>query len=157
MSLAAVKKYFETFGMSGRIMVLANSTATVSEAAIEHGVDADQIGKTLSFSLDNQPILIVVSGLSKIDNRKYKAHFQKKAKMLSAEDVLAATGHGVGGVCPFGLPEQIDVYLDISLKTHKEIIPAAGDSYSSIRLSLGELERYSNCKSWIDVCKDTEG
>ena len=90
----------------------------------------------------------------KIDNKKYKGYFSKKAKMLNRDEVMEHTGHAIGGVCPFGLKKPIDVYLDMSLKKHPEVIPAAGDQYSSIRLTLEELEKYSNCKNWVDVCKN---
>jgi prolyl-tRNA editing enzyme YbaK/EbsC (Cys-tRNA(Pro) deacylase) len=153
MSLEAVKDYFSNYKMDHRIMVLETSTATVEEAASAHDVDPDQIGKTLSFKIDNQPILIVVSGTAKIDNQKYKSHFLKKAKMLNRQEALDHTGHAIGGICPFGLKTPIDVFLDTSLKKHREVIPAAGDHKSSIRLTLEELEKYSNFKDWIDVCK----
>lgn len=153
MSLEAVIEYFSGYNMDHRVMVLGNSTATVEEAAQEHGVDPDQIGKTLSFKIDETPILIVVAGKAKIDNKKYKNHFFKKAKMLNKDETLDYTGHAIGGVCPFGLKKPIDVYLDVSLKKHSEVIPAAGDRNSSIRLTVDELEKYSNCKEWVDVCK----
>ncbi len=101
-------------------MVLKKARATVEEAAQVHGVDPDQIGKTLSFKLDEEPILIVVAGKAKIDNKKYKRHFSKKAKMLNKDEALEHTGHAIGGVCPFGLKETINVYLDVSLKKHSE-------------------------------------
>jgi len=153
MSLEAVKEYFAEYNMDHRVMVLENSTATVEEAAQAHGVDPDQIGKTLSFKIDEDPILIVVAGKAKIDNKKYKNHFSKKAKMLNKDEALEQTGHAIGGVCPFGLKKPIHVYLDISLKKHSEVIPAAGNSYSSIRLTIEELEKYSDFKEWVDVCK----
>ena len=153
MSFEAVKNYFSQYNMEHRIMVLESSTATVEEAAQAHRVDPDQIGKTLSFKLGDKAILIVVAGNSKIDNKKYKKQFSKKAKMLNAKEALDETGHAIGGVCPFGLKKNIDVYLDVSLKKHTEIIPAAGDQHSSIRLTIEELEKYSNYKTWIDVCK----
>jgi prolyl-tRNA editing enzyme YbaK/EbsC (Cys-tRNA(Pro) deacylase) len=153
MSLVSVNKYFSEYKMEHRIMILDASTATVEEAAKAHSVNPDQIGKTLSFKLDEKPILIVVSGKAKIDNKKYKHHFSKKAKMLNYQEVIEHTGHVVGGVCPFGLAKQIDVYLDVSLQKHKEIIPAAGDNNSAIRLTIKELEKHSNCIDWIDVCR----
>ncbi len=153
MSLEAVIDFFSKYNMDHRIMVLESSTATVEDAAKVHGVDPDQIGKTLSFKLDDKAILIVVAGKSKIDNRKYKNYFSKKAKMLNHDEALEQTGHAVGGVCPFGLKGPIDVYLDVSLKKHSEVIPAAGDQYSSIRMTIEELEKFSNCKDWVDVCK----
>ncbi len=153
MSLESVKAYFAEYNIENRIMVLDKSTATVDEAAAAHGVEANQIGKTLSFKLDDRPILIVVAGAAKIDNKKYKGFFNKKAKMLTFDEALEYTGHSVGGICPFGLNKPLDVYLDVSLKQYNEVIPAAGDSNSSIRLTIEELEKYSNYKEWIDVCK----
>ena len=153
MSLEAVKEYFANYNMDHRIMVLSTSTATVDEAAKAHGVDPDQIGKTLSFKLTDKPILIVVAGKAKIDNQKYKKRFLKKAKMLKPQEALENTGHPIGGICPFGLKKSIDVYLDVSLKKHTEVIPAAGTLNSSIRLTLEELETYSNYQDWVDVCK----
>lgn len=153
MTLKAVKEYFSTFRMDDRIMVLDASTATVELAAAAHGVDPDQIGKTLSFKIDEHPILIVVSGTAKIDNQKYKRCFSKKAKMLNPSEALAHTGHAIGGVCPFGLKKPMDVYLDISLKRHHEVIPAAGDLNASIRLTITELEKHSHYKAWVDVCR----
>lgn len=155
MSLEAVIEYFSEHNMDHRVMILEHSTATVEEAAEAHGVDPDQIGKTLSFKIDEEPILIVVAGNAKVDNKKYKGHFSKKAKMLNKDEALEYTGHAIGGICPFGLKKPIDVYLDVSLKKHSEIIPAAGNKYSSIRLTLEELEKHSNCKEWVDVCKET--
>ncbi|MFM2477003.1 YbaK/EbsC family protein [Celerinatantimonas sp. MCCC 1A17872] len=153
MSLEAVKEYFGQYHLDERIVTLEDSTATVEEAALAHHVDPDQIAKTLSFKLDDQPILVVVAGNSKIDNKKYKEQFSKKAKMLKPDEVVTQTGHVIGGVCPFGLKNEMNIYLDVSLKKYPEVIPAAGDPHSAIRLSLGELERYSNYQSWVDVCK----
>ena len=134
-------------------MVLKVSTATVEEAAKAHCVDPGQIGKTLSFKIDDKPILIVVAGKAQIDNKKYKSQFLKKAKMLNYEEAIEHTGHAIGGICPFGLKRRIDVFLDVSLKKYPEIIPAAGDQNSAIRLTIEELEKHSNYVDWVDVCK----
>lgn len=153
MSLKAVQEYFSAHGMADRIMVLEKTTATVDEAAEAHGVDPDQIAKSLSFKLKDRSILVVVAGRSKVGNPKFKAEFGVKAKLLSLDETLEETGHAVGGVCPFALKNPLDVYLDVSLKKHDEVIPAAGDSHSAIRLSIEELENYSNYKGWVDVSK----
>ena len=153
MSLASVKKYFEKFGMKDRIISLDQSTATVAEAAFAHGVVPGQIGKTLSFKVGEDPLLILVAGDKRIDNKKYKSQFGIKAKMLSAEEALAWTGHAIGGICPFGLSSKLPVYLDISLRAYTEIIPAAGDRNSAIRMTIEELEKYSEFSAWIDVCQ----
>ncbi len=153
MSLQSVKEFFKQHNLDSCIVTLPNATATVEEAAKEHNVTAGEICKTLSFKVDEEPILILVAGDKKIDNQKYKATFGKKAKMLTPDEVLQFTGHEIGGVCPFGLPMPIAVYMDLSLQEYSEVWPAAGDKFSAIKLTVEELEKYSNCKTWIDVCK----
>ena len=76
--------------------------------------------------------------------------------MLNADEVERFTGHSIGGVCPFGLAKPVDVFLDESLKDHSEVIPAAGGRSSAIRLTIEELEKYSNCIKWINVGKKPE-
>lgn len=153
MSLASVKAYFKTLGLEARVVTLDQSTATVEEAAAAHGVAPDQIAKTIALKIKEAPLLIVVSGNSRLDNKKYKATFSAKAKFLSHDEALEWTGHIIGGICPFGLEKDMPVYLDGSLKKHQEVIPAAGDRNSAIKLSIEELEQYSKCVKWVDVCQ----
>ena len=98
-------------------------------------------------------ILIVTAGDTKIDNAKYKATFGTKAKMLSFEEVEPLIGHGVGGVCPFGINEGVKVYLDESMKRFQTVFPACGSSNSAIELTISEMEQYSGYEKWVDVCK----
>ena len=153
MSIERVKEYFKKYGMDGRILEFEVSGATVELAAKAVGTAPERIAKTMSFTVEEQPILILLAGDVKIDNPKYKAEFHTKAKMLSFDEVEAIIGHGVGGVCPFGINEGIDVYLDESLKRFETVFPAAGSANSAIELTIEELERYSNFKKWIDVSK----
>jgi prolyl-tRNA editing enzyme YbaK/EbsC (Cys-tRNA(Pro) deacylase) len=95
---------------------------------------------------------MVIAGDMKLDNRKYKDHFGVKARMLNHEEALVCTGHAVGGVCPFGLPEGVDVFLDISMRRFDTVFPACGSGNSAIELSLDELNAYSHNKAWVDVC-----
>ncbi len=100
--------------------------------------------------------MVVAAGDARVDNKKYKTFFGVKAKMLTAEEVLEFIGHAVGGVCPFAIPENVDVYLDESMKRFETVFPACGSGNSAIELTLEELEKYSGSKGWIDVCKDIE-
>jgi len=125
----------------------------VELAALAVGCEPARIAKTLSFMVDGAPILILAAGDAKIDNSKYKAQFHTKAAMLPFDDVETLIGHGVGGVCPFGINGGINVYLDISLKRFEIVYPAAGTAASAVELNLDELERASNSLGWIDVCK----
>ena len=153
MSIEIVRKYFRGYGMEDRILEFDVSSATVELAAQAVGCEPARIAKTLSFKVEDQPILIVAAGDAKIDNPKYKAKFHKKAQMLKPEEVTEFIGHAVGGVCPFGVPDSVDVYLDQSLRRFKTVFPAAGSANSAIELSMEELEKYSHAREWIDVCK----
>jgi prolyl-tRNA editing enzyme YbaK/EbsC (Cys-tRNA(Pro) deacylase) len=130
------------------------SSATVELAAEAVGCEPERIAKTLSFDVHGDCVLIVTAGDRKIDNTKYKAQFATKAKMLAPEEVEAIIGHGIGGVCPFGINDGVIVYLDESLKRFASVYPACGSANSAIELTIEELERYSNSKGWIDVCKE---
>ena len=153
MSFIKAKDYLQKYGLEKKIMEFDTSSATVEEAAKAINCKEEEIVKTLSFIVENKPILISVAGDSKIDNSKFKEEFHTKAKMLPLDSVEKLIGHAVGGVCPFGINENVDVYLDNSLKRFKIIYPACGSSNSAVKLTLTELERASNYKKWIDVCK----
>ena len=153
MSYQKVRDFLDSKGFTREIMTMPESTATVDLAAAAIGVEPDRIAKTLAFTQGEGCAVIVVSGRARIDNKKYKATFGTKAKMLSFEDTLAATGHAVGGVCPFAVNEGVKVYLDQCMKRFETVFPACGSSNSAIELTPEELEKYSGYKQWIDVCK----
>lgn len=153
MSIERVREYFRPLGMEERILEFAESSATVELAAQAVGCEPARIAKTLSFKVGDEAILIVAAGDAKVDNRKYKDKFGKKAVMLTPDEVASLVGHAVGGVCPFGIPDTVSVYLDESLRRFDTVFPAAGSSNSAIELNMDELYRYSNAKEWADVCK----
>lgn len=153
MSIEKGRAYFRQFGMEDRVREFDVSSATVELAALALGVEAARIAKTLSFKKDDSCILILAAGDARIDNHKFKEKFHMKAKMLAPEEVLSIVGHPVGGVCPFGINDGIDVYLDESLKRFETVFPAVGSANSAIELDLDELYKYSNAIEWIDVCK----
>ena len=153
MSIETGRAYLRARGYEDRIQEFSVSSATVELAAQAVGCEPARIAKTLSFAVDGGCVLIVCAGDAKIDNAKFKAQFHTKATMLTPEQVLDFTGHAVGGVCPFANPEGVRTYLDVSLKRFGTVFPAAGSSNSAIELTCDELEEYSRCESWIDVCK----
>ena len=153
MSIEKGRAYFRQFGMEDRVREFDVSSATVELAALALGVEGARIAKTLSFKKDDSCILILAAGDARIDNHKFKEKFHMKAKMLSPDEVLTLVGHPVGGVCPFGINDGIEVYLDESLKRFETVFPAVGSASSAIELDLDELFKYSNALEWIDVCK----
>ncbi len=153
MSIDRVRAYFRELGVEDKVQELDMSSATVELAAAALNVEPGRIAKTLSFIVNEQPILIVAAGDVKIDNAKYKKFFGAKAKMLTPDEAVTLIGHAVGGVCPFAVNEGVTVYLDESLKKFETVFPACGSSNSAIELTMEELERYSLYKEWVDVCK----
>ena len=156
MSIEKGRAYFRELGIEERVREFDVSSATVELAALALGVEGARIAKTLSFKKEDSCILILAAGDARIDNRKFKDFFHMKAKMPTAEEVLEMVGHPVGGVCPFGINEGIEVYLDESLKRFETVFPAVGSGSSAIELSLSELFEYSKARGWIDVCKIPE-
>jgi len=156
MSIEKVKAYFAQFGMESRVREFGESTATVELAAAAVGVEPARIAKSLSFKIGERTVLIVTAGDQKVDNGKYKAAFEAKAKMLTAEEAVERIGHAVGGVCPFAVPEAVEVYLDESMKRFETVFPAAGSASSCIELTLPELEQYACTDQWVDVCRSRD-
>ena len=154
MSIEKVRAYFRSLGMEDRVLEFQVSSATVELAAQALNCDGCRIAKTLSFMVDGAPILIVAAGDARVDNKKYKAHFGAKAKMLTPEEAVSMVGHAVGGVCPFAVNEGVRVFLDESLRRFATVYPACGSANSAIELTIDELFRCSQAEAWVDVCKD---
>ena len=111
------------------------SSATVPLAAAAYGVEPALIAKTLSLRVGERVVLIVTSGTSRMDNKKVKALFGGKPKMLGLEEVAEITGHEVGGVCPFGLKAPLPIYCDVSMKAFDIVVPAAGSTHSAVKIA----------------------
>lgn len=156
MAIDRVKEYFKGYGMEDRVLEFDASSATVELAAEAANCEPCRIAKSLTFMVDNQPIMVVVAGDAKVDNSKYKKKFAAKAKMLTAEEVENLIGHAVGGVCPFAINEGVQVYLDESLKRFETVFPACGSSNSAIELTIEEMEKYSGYTEWVNVSKGWE-
>jgi hypothetical protein len=155
MSLQSVRAFFQQLELNLPIIELQVSTATVALAAEAHGVEPGQIAKTLAFRLnDDRVLLVVAKGDARIDHKKFKDALGK-GKMLGLDEVVELTGHPVGGVCPFGLAQALPVYLDISLQTYEEVIPAAGSVNSAVRISPALMLKITNGQ-WVDVCQSAE-
>ncbi|WP_341479884.1 YbaK/EbsC family protein [Anaerofilum hominis] len=149
-----VTEFFKQKGFDLEAVFTGEDTSTVAKAAAVLGVEDGMIAKSLAFRLkDGTPIVLVVCGTGRIDNHKFKEQFHCKASMLSFEDTLAVTGHPVGGVCPFALPDGVGVYLDKSLKKYEVVYPAAGTQDSAVRVEVARFEEYTG-GTWVDVCKE---
>lgn len=152
MSLRSVQDFFATHAPEIKVLETETSSATVALAAEAHGVDPDQIAKTICLKAGDTILLVVTAGMKRLDNRKFRDRFAAKPRMLGAEEVVEVTSHPVGGVCPFGLPSELPVYCDVSLKNYAEVVPAAGAINAAVRISPERLVQLTKAE-WVDVCQ----
>ncbi|KQV65297.1 YbaK/EbsC family protein [Rhizobium sp. Root1220] len=152
MSLETVRAFFSTHAPDIEIIETPGSSSTVALAAEAHGVDPAQIAKTICLRVGDETMLVVASGLARLDNRKFKDTFGGKGRMLGPDEVVEVTSHPVGGVCPFGLPSRLPIYCDVSLRRFDEVVPAAGSTNSAVRISTERLAELTSA-TWVDVCQ----
>lgn len=155
MSLSSVRAFFASQAPDIEIIVTEASSATVQLAADAHGVEPAQIAKTICLRAGDSVMLIVAGGMARLDNRKFRDRFNAKARMLDADEVVAITSHPVGGVCPFGLPEPVPVYCDVSLQRFDEVVPAAGATNAALKIAPDRLVELTDAE-WVDVCREPE-
>lgn len=155
MRVDAVREFLARYGLEEAYREFEVSSATVDLAAQAVGCEPGRIAKSLSISVNDAPLVLVVMGTARLDNRKFKNAFHAKARFIKPEDLEAQVGHPMGGVCPFALPEGVPVYLDESLRRFDPVYPAAGAPNNAAKLSLADLERVTG-GVWVDVCKDAE-
>ncbi len=152
MSVESVRAFFAEKAPDIAVIESPESSATVALAAEAYGVEPSRIAKTLSLRVGERVVLIVAAGTSRMDNKKVKALFGQKPKMLGFDEVAEITGHEVGGVCPFGLKAQLPIYCDVSLKAFDEVVPAAGSTHSAVRITPMRMAELVDAE-WVDVCQ----
>jgi prolyl-tRNA editing enzyme YbaK/EbsC (Cys-tRNA(Pro) deacylase) len=152
MSLESVRAFFAEKAPDITVIESTQSSATVVLAAQAYGVEPARIAKTLSLRVGDRVMLIVAAGTSRMDNKKLKAAFGGKPKMLGLDEVADITGHEVGGVCPFGLKAPLPIYCDVSLQAFDEVVPAAGSTHSAVRITPARMAELTAAE-WVDVCQ----
>ncbi len=152
MSLESVRTFFAEKAPEISVIVTEQSSATVDLAATAHGVEPAQIAKTICLRVGEQPMLVVAAGTARLDNKKAKAVLGGKPRMLGADEVVALTSHPIGGVCPFGLPQPLPVYCDVSLQRFDEVVPAAGATNAAVRIAPDRMAALTDAQ-WVDVCQ----
>ncbi|GAA0787832.1 YbaK/EbsC family protein [Roseibium denhamense] len=156
MSLQSVRDHLASVAPDLVVIETDASSATVELAAAAHKVAPGQIAKTLTFKVKDTVFLLVARGDARLDNKKAKAAFGGKAKMVSQEEAEALTGHPVGGVCPFGLAQPLPVYCDVSLRDFDDVLPAAGATNAAVRIAPDRLADITGA-DWVDVCQPPRG
>lgn len=152
MTVESVKKQIESQKLNVEVLHMESSTATVELAAEALGVEPGRIAKSMAVRLKDRDIIIVAKGDVRLDNRKFKDQFKEKARFIGGEEMLEATGHPVGGVCPFGLSKPLDIYLDESLRVYDHVYPAAGGPNTCLKIDVDYLQSVTDGE-WVDVCK----
>lgn len=153
MAVEKVKQFFESCGEPERVVEFEQSTATSEQAAQVLNCEVGRIAKTISVFVDKKPVLILMSGDMKLDNKKFRDKFNCRPHMIPIDEVEKLIGHAVGGVCPFAVNEGVPIYFDESLRRYEYVYPAAGSSNSVVKLTLEELPRFINFSDWVDVSK----
>jgi prolyl-tRNA editing enzyme YbaK/EbsC (Cys-tRNA(Pro) deacylase) len=153
MSLESVRAFFAANAPDVHVIITEESSATVPLAALAHGVAPEQIAKTICVRAGEITVLVVMSGTSRLDNRKFRDHFGAKPRMLGGDETADITGHPIGGVCPFGLPSPMPIYCDVSLRKFAEVVPAAGATNAAVRISPDRMADLT-AAIWIDVGQD---
>jgi len=152
MSLESVRAFLASRAPDIAIVELESNSTTMTMSAA-WGVRPAQVAKTLSVRAGERNLLLVTCGDSRLDNRKVKAALGGKVKMLPPDQVLALTGHPVGGVCPFGLATPLPVYFDVQLRAFDEVVPAAGSTHAALRINPVRMAELVDAQ-WVDVCEE---
>ena len=152
MSLESVRAWLAAHAPDLPLIEVAESTATVDTAARALGVEPGRIAKTLAVRVRDSVFLLVARGDARLDNAKSRAAFGGRPRMLGPEEILALTGHPVGGVCPFGLATELPIYCDVSLRDFDLVYPAAGSLNSSVEVTPGRLFELVGTR-WVDLCR----
>lgn len=151
-----VKKFLDSKGYGDRLTEHNETIDTVEHAAQQIGCSEAEIAKTLSFIVEDKPVIVVMAGDGRVNSSKFKVQFHSKPHMIPREQVEELTGFPPGGVCPYGIPEGIPIWLDISMKRFEYVHPAGGNEWTSVKVTPDELEKISAAIGWCDVCKGWE-
>ena len=152
-SVENARTHLQAYGLAANIQTFAVSSATVELAAAALGVEGARIAKTLSLYAGDKVLLVVCAGDARLHNQKFKFRFSAKPKMLSPEELEEKIGHQMGGVCPFGVKDGVEIYLDQSLLRFETVFPACGEANNAIELTPQRLFEVAKAREWVDVCK----
>lgn len=153
MAIVNAKEHLKKFNLDYRIQEFSESSATVELAAKAVGTEEARIAKSMAYDIKGETLIVVLAGDVRTDNRKFKDAFKTKAKMLSPDEMNERIGHEQGGICPFGIKEDVKVYLEESLKRFETVFPACGSDNSAIELTIPELEQVSGSIGWVEISK----
>jgi Cys-tRNA(Pro) deacylase len=135
-------------GVDARLEEFARGTSTASAAAKEAGCDEAQIVKSLVFVCDGLPVLALVPGDRRADERRVAAAAgATAARVATRDEVLAATGFEVGGVAPFPAPRVARVLIERELLQHETVWVGAGSPRHMLEIAPPDLARLTSAEA----------
>lgn len=142
-SVGRVRDALARLGLVAEIKEFDASTRTSADAAAAIGCEVAQIAKSVVFRTKpgNRPVLVIASGINRVDEKKLAAELNDGIGRADAEFVRNATGFAIGGVAPIGHTGPVSVFIDADLRQYSEIWAAAGSPNAVFRLTPAELER----------------
>lgn len=147
-NIKKVQKAIEEFGFNFQIKEFSNSTKTSAEASKAIGCGVEQIAKSLVFKTKNtnKPILVIASGINRVNEEKIKQLINEEIEKASADFVKKTTGFVIGGIPPIGHKQPLLTFIDQDLLTYQEIWAAAGNPHAVFKLTSEELIKITNGK-----------
>jgi prolyl-tRNA editing enzyme YbaK/EbsC (Cys-tRNA(Pro) deacylase) len=151
-----VQKILQELGLDSVIVEFSESTKTSAEAAAAIGTTVAQIAKSILFAAAEQPIMVIASGINRIDTAKVQAHVGATLGKANAAFVRDHTGYVIGGVPPVGHAVKFAIFIDQDLLQYAEIWAAGGTPNTVFRLTPTELVRITagtiiDCKEEINT------
>jgi len=137
-----LQAFIDTHRLAAVILPLEVHTATVDDAARALGVDAHMIIKSLVFMAGEHPILVITTGVARVDRKKLAAYLgmsRKRVKFARAEQALAVTGYVVGSMPPFGHRQELKTLVDLTAAERETVYGGGGSIDAMMRLSSSEL------------------
>jgi Cys-tRNA(Pro) deacylase len=136
-----VQAALAALGLDRAVLELPVDARTSQQAAEAVGVGVGQIAKSLVFTVDGAPVMVVASGVNRVDERKLARLAGGKVRRADADTVRQATGFAIGGVPPLGHETALPIWVDEDLLAHDLIYAAAGVPDCVFPLSPDELVR----------------
>ena len=130
-------------GLTPRIAEFPESTRTAAEAAAAIGTSVERIVKSLAFAAGDETIIVLASGVNRVDTARLAALLGCPIGRAHAERVRLDTGFAIGGVPPLGYPGRLRVYVDRDLLRYDEVWAAAGTPNAVFPITPAELVRVS--------------
>jgi Cys-tRNA(Pro) deacylase len=145
-SAQKVQQALQAQGLACEVVQMGETTRSAEDAARAVGCKIGQIVKSLIFEgkKSHQPILVVASGVNRVNEKTLGRHVAEPVKMAGADYVRETTGFAIGGVPPVGHRNRLKTFIDEDLLLYEEIWAAAGTPHAVFKLTPDQLKMITN-------------